>query len=354
MIRPSGPTPPWQRAKTVISPLLLGRDVAISAPKLTQHLAQWAGTDDRRIALSTLLAALAQGSVPLAGRLAQGHLTGDPTAVIGRNESGDKQKALDMAAHDHFIDLLRGLSVARVLSEEAEQVIELDPAGQFDVSMDPIDGSGSIGIGAPLGALFAIFPAGDSFLRPGREMMAAAYVSFGHSVDFGFSTGDGVAISTLDPVTATFHVDTPDVRLKQDTSTIAFNASNQNRWVPGLRSYVCDLLEGADGPRGRDFNMRWIAAAVGDLHRILRRGGLFMYPGDSRPGYESGFLRLAYEAFPIAYLIEQAGGAATDGRNPILDLTPAHLHDRVSLVFGSSKEVAMVGEYLANHNPQET
>ena len=337
----------------MIAPLVLPGDTAVSAPTLAQHLARAAGQDEAQQALATLLAALAEGSIPLAARLAQGHLSGDPTAMVGTNESGDKQKALDMGAHDHFIALLRGMSVARVLSEEAEDVIELDPAGLFDIAMDPIDGSGSIGIGAPLGALFAIFPAGKSFLRPGRDMIAAAYVSFGHSVDFGFSTGNGVAIATLDPVTDTFHVDTPDVRLREKTSTIAFNASNRKLWSPGLQAYVLDMLDGADGPRGRDFNMRWIAAAVGDLHRILRRGGVFMYPADTRPGYQTGFLRLAYEAFPIAYLVEQAGGAATDGQRAILDLTPAHPHDRVPLIFGSRDEVATIGDYIATSQLQE-
>lgn len=335
------------------APLVLGRDAPITAPTLAQHLHHWAGDDSARQAVSQLLATLADGSIPLAQRLAQGHLPGDPTAVVGTNESGDRQKALDMVAHDHFIQLLRNQPVARILSEEAEEVITLDPAGQFDIAMDPIDGSGSIGIGAPLGALFAIFPAGPDFLRQGREMIAAAYVSFGHSVDFGFSTGTGVTIATLDPVTGVFHVDATDIRLTDDTSTIAFNASNRKRWLPGLQSYVLDLLDGAEGPRGRDFNMRWIAAAVGDLHRILRRGGLFMYPADTRPGYEGGFLRMAYEAFPIAFLIEQAGSAATDGTHPILDLTPAHPHDRVPLIFGSRSEVATVGDYLVKSTHQE-
>lgn len=335
------------------APLTLPRDSEISAPTLAQHLAQSAGEDEARKALAALLVALADGSIPLAGRLAKGHLTGDPTAVVGTNDSGDKQKALDIAAHDHFVDLLRGLSVARVLSEEAEEVIDLDPAGLFDLAMDPIDGSGSIGIGAPLGALFAIFPAGGTFLRSGRDMIAAAYVSFGHSLDFGFSTGDGVSIATLDPTTGTFYVDTTNVRLSEDTSTIAFNASNHKLWSRGLQSYVLDILDGSDGPRGRDFNMRWIAAAVGDLHRILRHGGLFMYPADTRPGYQNGFLRLAYEAFPIAYLVEQAAGVATDGQRAILDLVPDHPHDRVPLVFGSRTEVATLGDYLAKSQPQE-
>jgi fructose-1,6-bisphosphatase I len=335
------------------APLTLPQDTKISAPTLAQYLAQSAGEDETRKALAALLVALADGSIPLAARLAQGHLAGDPTAVVGTNESGDRQKALDMAAHDHFVNLLRGFSVARILSEEAEEIIHLNPAGRFDIAMDPIDGSGSIGIGAPLGALFAIFPAAGSFLRSGREMIAAAYVSFGHSVDFGFSIGDGVSIATLDPVTAIFHVDTTNVRLRETTSTIAFNASNRKLWSPGLQSYILDILDGSDGPRGRDFNMRWIAAAVGDLHRILRRGGLFMYPADTRSGYQDGFLRLAYEAFPIAYLMEQAGGAATDGQRAILDLIPAHPHDRVPLVFGCRAEVATLGDYLAKPKPQE-
>lgn len=327
--------------------LKLASDGAITAPTLAAHLEGWAGDDAERQHLAALLTRLAEASVPLAVRLAQGGLPGDPTEVVGTNDSGDKQKALDMAAHDHFIAALRGMSVARVLSEEAEDVERIDPEGRFDIAMDPIDGSGSIGIGASLGALFCVFPAGDSFLRPGREIIAACYVSFGHSVDFGFSTGEGIAIATLDPVTGTFHVDTTGVSLKPETSTVAFNASNRRRWAPGMRRYVDDLLLGDEGPRGRDFNMRWIAAAVADLHRILRRGGLFLYPGDSRPGFEAGFLRLAYEAFPIAYLIEQAGGAATDGRNAILDLTPAHLHDRVPLIFGSRGEVAVLSDYLS-------
>lgn len=181
----------------MMEPLVLAHDTAISAPPLKHHLENWAGHNDARQALAGLLIAMAEGSVPVAQRLAQGHLTGDPTAVIDTNHSGDNQKALDIAAHEHFVEHMRGFSVARILSEEANTVIELDPNGKFDVAMDPIDGSGSIGIGAPLGALFAVFPAGESFLRPGREMIGAAYVSFGHSVDFGFSVGDGVSIATL-------------------------------------------------------------------------------------------------------------------------------------------------------------
>lgn len=331
-------------------PMTLDVDGPVGGAKLAAHLSAHAGGDPDRQALTALITRIAEASIPIAGRLATGMLPGDPSSVVGINESGDKQKALDMAAHNHLIEALRDMSVAKLLSEEAEQVIMLDPDGRFDVAMDPIDGSGSIGIGAPLGALFCIFPAGETFLRSGRDIIAAGYVSFGHSVDLGFSIGAGVTIATLAPETGQFHVDETAISLPERTSTIAFNASNLRRWSPGLRRYAEDLLAGAEGPRGRDFNMRWIAAAVGDLHRILRRGGMFMYPGDTRPGNETGFLRLAYEAFPIAFLIEQAGGSATDGVTPILDLCPAHLHDRVPLIFGARAEVATLHDYLSPYS----
>lgn len=326
----------------------LDRDGAVTAPGLQSVLAELAGETPEKQALAKLILCVAEACIPLARRLARGNLPGDPRAIVGTNDSGDRQKALDMAAHHHLLDAFRRQSVAHVLSEEADAVIALDPDGRFDVAMDPIDGSGSIGIGAPLGALFAIFPAGDSFLRPGRDIMAAAYVSFGHSVDLGFSMGGGVSIATFDPESGQYFVDERNATLPDRTSTVAFNASNVGLWSAGLQAYADDLIHGSDGPRGRDFNMRWLAAAVGDLHRILRQGGMFLYPADRRSGYENGFLRLAYEAFPIAFLIEQAGGQATDGRNAILDLSPTHPHDRVPLVFGCSDEVDALRHYLAS------
>lgn len=329
------------------SVLPLSGDGPINAPSVAEHLAVWAGDDFDRKALAALINRIAEASVPLAARLALGRLPGDPGAVVGVNETGDRQKSLDLAAQDNYVRALSDVSVARILSEEASEVIVVDQHGQFDVAMDPVDGSGSIGVGAPLGALFCVFPAGDSFRRSGRDIIAAAYLSFGHSVDIGFSTGDGVTIATLDSASGLFRVDQTHVRIAPETGTVAFNASNLRRWKTGLRRYVEDLLLGSEGPRGRDFNMRWIAAAVGDLHRILRQGGTFMYPGDDRPGRAHGFLRLAYEAFPIAFLIEQAGGAATDGTRAILELTPSELHSRVPLFFGSRDEVATLHDYLA-------
>jgi fructose-1,6-bisphosphatase I len=297
--------------------------------------------------LPAIVLALAEALPPLAARLSAGRLHGDPAAIVGTNDSGDKQKALDVAAHDYMIGVLRAAGVRQVLSEEAEQVILLNEAGAFDVAIDPIDGSGSIGIGAPLGMLFSVLPAApEGFLRTGRAIVAAGYASFGHSVDFGYSLGAGVHIATFDAGEDVFRLTRENVTLKPTASTIAYNASNERHWCKGLRAWVGDLRLGRDGPRGRDFNMRWLAAAVGDLHRILLQGGAFLYPQDRRKGYENGRLRLIYECAPIAFLIEQAGGIASDGTQPILDCRPLALHDMTPLYFGAKDEIESILSYL--------
>ena len=320
--------------------LRLPNDVPATAMPLDDYLADRGGP-------AAVIAAIARAVVPLADRLAAGRLNGDPDAVVGVNESGDRQKALDVAAHEHMLEALRSAGVSRVLSEEAEEIIELSQDGDWIVAIDPIDGSGSIGIGAPLGTLFSVLPARTSgFSCRGRSIVAAGYASFGHSVDFGFSLGDGVAIATLDRETGQFRVGKTRVRIPSSTGSVAYNASNERHWAEPLRSYVRDLIAGKEGPRGREFNMRWLAAAVGELHRILLQGGVFLYPGDRRAGYETGRLRLIYEAAPIAFLIEQAGGRATDGLVSILDRRPETLHQTTPLVFGAADEVETIGRYL--------
>lgn len=294
---------------------------------------------------------IAEALTPLADRLAAGLLPGDPAEIVGQNDSGDAQKALDVGAHEHMVAALKGCGIRHVLSEEAEAVITLDPEGTYDVAMDPIDGSGSIGICALLGMLFVVYPAGDgTFRRPGTEAVAAGYACFGHSVDFVWSIGDGVHIATLDRRVNDFRISAENIRFKPDTSMIAFNASNARHWGKGMQAYVADLYAGKEGPRGKNFNMRWLAAAVGDLHRIMLKGGAFLYPQDARPGHENGRLRLAYEAIPIAYLVEQAGGRASDGRNRILELSPKTPHAFCPLIFGSTEEVSLIEDYIAKHD----
>lgn len=298
---------------------------------------------------AAIVAAIAAALPPLAARLAAGKLHGDPAALVGVNDSGDQQKALDVGAHNHMVEALRAAGVRQILSEEAEEIVIANPDGAYDVAMDPIDGSGSIGIGAPLGMLFCILPAApEAFVRTGRSVIAAGYGSFGHSLDFGWSLGDGVHVATWDAEDGQFRMTRENVTLKPTSSTAAYNASNERHWSAGLQAWLNDLRAGKDGPLGRDYNMRWLAAAVGELHRIIIQGGVFLYPEDRRRGYENGRLRLAYEAIPIAFLMEQAGGAATDGHQPILDREPAGPHDFTPLIFGSRDEVQTIITYISD------
>jgi fructose-1,6-bisphosphatase I len=309
--------------------------------------------DDHLAALpqpAAIVSAIARALPDLSDRLSAGLLRGDPAAIVGTNDSGDRQKALDVAAHDHLLAALAAAGVGRVLSEEAEAVATLNAGGLWDVAIDPIDGSGSIGIGAPLGLIFSVLPAGpEGFLRSGRAIVAAGYASFGHSCDFGFTLGRGVHIATLDRHDRRFRLTHENVRLPQQAKVIAYNVANERFWPDGLQEWVRDLRAGRDGPRGRDFNMRWLAAAVGELHRILLQGGAFLYPADRRKGYEQGRLRLIYEAAPIAFVIEQAGGRATDGLTDILDLLPQALHGHTPLIFGAAEEVDTIRRYLSQH-----
>ena len=315
-------------------------------PTMDTHLASVATSTPESAELSKLIAIIAATAIPLGQRLSLGAIPGNPAALVGTNESGDVQKALDVAAHELYVDALKAGSVRLVLSEEAEQIVELSNDGRYNVAIDPIDGSGSIGIGAPLGVLFCVFPGEGGFLRSGREILAAGYVSFGHATDFAFSMGNGVTVATLDHRIGTFRIVDQDWKMPADNPTLAYNASNVGEWSDGLQRYVADCLAGKKGPRRRSFNMRWLGAAVGDLHRIMRQGGVFLYPGDRRPGYEKGRLRLLYEAFPIAYIVEQAGGLASDGQAHVLDLIPQSHHEHAPLIFGSKAEMQMLQSYF--------
>lgn len=303
-----------------------------------------------------MILAILEGARRLATRLSQGSLPGDPGQPSGSNADGDTQKRIDVGAHLLFVDLLLKAGVGSVLSEEAELPIAGRPGGKVVVAIDPLDGSGNVGIGAPLGTIFSILPAatvvaGDHFLRPGRDQIAAGYISYGHTVDLGFSVGDGVVLATLCPDSRQFHIVKRSVSLDAETTDLAFNASVHRHLTPEMRNYVDDCFAGRDGSRGKNFNMRWLGALVGELHRILMRNGLFFYVSDQRPGYEQGRLRLIYEANPVAFLCEQAGARASDGRDAILDKKASAYHERTPLVFGASAEVQTVSRYLNRRIP---
>lgn len=329
-----------------------GDDSKLKQKPVEGYLCDWAGGATDRQSVAKLLEAILRGSVILSNRIAAGKLPGDPGQLVGSNTDGDRQKSIDVGSHLLFADLLIAAGAAQVLSEEAELPIMGQAGGTYAVAIDPLDGSGNVGLGAPLGTLFSILPyraRTDPFLQPGCEQVAAGYVSYGNSVDLGFSVGDGLVLATMDPESGRFLIVAESVALPRETADLAFNASVYRHLRPGMKAYVDDSLQGKAGPRDHDFNMRWLGAAVGELHRILQKGGLFFYVDDQRPGYEQGRLRHVYEANPIAFLCASAGGKASDGHQPILEKQPQSYHGRTSLIFGSADEVDTVCGYIARH-----
>ena len=257
------------------------------------------------------------------------------------NADGDTQKKLDVIADDIVLDCLAGGSVAAYLSEERDEAIPLAEDGSLIIACDPLDGSSNIGVNVSVGTIFSILPAAGGSLQPGRNQLAAGFFVYGPQTTLLLSVGQGTAsFRMLDD--GSFLLIEERVQVPGAATEFAINASNRRHWPAAITRYVDGCLAGADGPRGKDFNMRWVASLVAETWRIISRGGVFLYPSDSRAGYESGRLRLVYEAAPVAMLVEQAGGRATDGISPILEITPDGLHQRVPLVFGAVEEVAEV------------
>lgn len=325
---------------------------AVGAP-LGAVLENWAGEDPNRRDVAATLIALERGLVALSGRIARGALDGDMGEVLHAGEAGEGQKKLDVLADDLVISALRGGPVAAVASEEDDLPVLLDEAAPLLVALDPLDGSSNIDTNLSVGTIFSVLPrrpgihpaSVESFLQSGRDQLAAGYAIYGPHTALLITVGDGTMHFVLDPVSQSFRLVEARVEIANGASEFAINMSNYRHWDEPVRLYIDDCLSGRDGPRERDFNMRWHASLVAEAHRIIRRGGVYLYPADSRKGYGRGRLRLLYEAFPVAFLMEQAGGLATDGVDPIVDLTPKSLHERVPLVFGSRDKVDTVARY---------
>jgi len=292
---------------------------------------------------------LAKTSMKVAGLIARSPITGGAEiAESAANASGDAPKALDLRAQDLYVAALRGSGISGLASEEAEEVIDLG-AGDYVMAMDPIDGSSNIDINAPIGTIFSILPRGEltneqALLQSGRHVVAAGFVLFGPSTVLVLSIGEGTDIYAFaDGDYVRIH---RAIEIPEDAHEYAVNASNARHWGPGVTAYVADLVAGEIGPRGRDFNMRWLASLVAETYRILLRGGIYLYPADSRPAYAQGRLRLVYEAIPMSFLVEQAGGIGTDGGMRILDRQPVDLHEKTPFIFGSKSKVERVCRYL--------
>lgn len=296
--------------------------------------------------LSILINTIATACKDIAFRLQQGAMAGVLGSAEAENVQGETQKKLDVIANDLLKAYLLDTGVVRGLaSEEEDDIVEGDKLGHYLVSFDPLDGSSNIDINSMVGTIFSIYETTAStvsaadFLQPGRNQVAAGYVLYGPSVMLVLTTGDGVKMYTLDQRIGEFVLTVERVSISAETKEFSINMSNQRFWADAMQNYIADLLKGSEGPREKNFNMRWVAAMVADVHRILCRGGLFTYPWDNRDPEKPGKLRLMYEANPMALLVEQAGGKACTDTGPILDIQPEHIHQRVPVILGSANEV---------------
>jgi fructose-1,6-bisphosphatase I len=326
---------------------------------LDEHLTRWAGDDAQRVDIAATVAALAGVCRSLAQLIGAGALAGALGATRGDHGGGDVQKAIDVIANDMIVKALSEAPVAALASEELDDPILLVPDAPLLVAVDPLDGSSNIDTNVSVGTIFSVLPAppaggpldAAAFLQPGMHQLAAGYALYGPQTAFVITLGCGTHVFTLDRPSGQFHLTGYEVRVPTRTREFAINASNHRHWDEPIRIYVDDCLKGTEGPRGEDFNMRWIASMVAEAHRVLARGGIYMYPGDVRDGYRHGRLRLIYEANPIAWLIEQAGGRASTGVERILAIQPVAIHQRVPLLFGSCDEVARLDRYHLDPYP---
>jgi fructose-1,6-bisphosphatase I len=317
---------------------------------LETYLAGWGATHPQRRAAAGVLVAIASACAEIASMIARGPLAGDLAASAGENAGGDEQKALDVWANDRLVEALAPTGVAAIASEELAAPLLLRANGEVAVALDPLDGSSNIDTNVSIGTIFSVVRAAGekTFLQAGSLQIASGYVIYGPQCALVLTVGKGTLIFTLDPETRRFRLPSTPVTIKSSSNEYAINASNYRHWSEALRCYIDDCIAGAEGPRGADVNMRWIASLVAECHRILTRGGVFLYPSDRRNGYEHGRLRLVYEANPIAFLVEQAGGKAFDGQTRILDIVPSGIHQRTPLIFGSVDEVDRIARYKAD------
>ncbi|MCZ3320603.1 class 1 fructose-bisphosphatase [Acinetobacter baumannii] len=284
--------------------------------------------------------------------LQKGALAGILGSAGNENVQGETQKKFDVISNDYLIDALKvHPHVGGLASEELDDFTPAQENGEYLVLFDPLDGSSNIDINMCVGTIFSILPAKNAvtqaqdFMQAGTQQVAAGYVLYGPSTMMALTVGNGVAFFTLDPETQTFLLTTENVQVSADTQEFAINASNQRHWEQPVKQYIEELLAGKTSVREKDFNMRWVACMVGDVHRILCRGGIFLYPYDLKDPKKAGRLRLMYEANPMSMLIEQAGGASTTGRVRILEIEPTELHQRVPVIIGSKNEVERVTSY---------
>ena len=312
-------------------------------------LAARLATEPADAALKEVVLAIADTCARISRVVASGALSGSLGAAGSTNVQDEEQKKLDVITNDMLSDALKACApVAGLASEELEAVEPTGRVGGYLVTFDPLDGSSNIDVNVSVGTIFSVLPAPSAhapteadFLQPGRHQVAAGYAVYGPQTMLVVTLSSGVNGFTLS-ADDRWLLTHPDVAIKADTAEFAINMSNQRHWAAPVRRYIDGCLQGKDGARGKNFNMRWVASMVADVHRIMMRGGVFMYPWDAREPDKPGKLRLMYEANPMSLLVERAGGKSIEGLGEILDIKPTKLHQRVPVVLGSANEVEVI------------
>lgn len=307
--------------------------------------------------LRLLIEVVARACKSISHAVSKGALGGVLGSAGSENVQGEVQKKLDVISNEIMLEANEwGGHLAAMASEEMEDVFHIPnryPQGEYLLMFDPLDGSSNIDVNVSIGTIFSVLrcpdgvtdPTEQDFLQPGTQQVAAGYAVYGPQTVLVLTTGHGVNCFTLDREMGSWVLTQEGMRIPEDTKEFAINMSNERHWYPPVQRYIGELLQGKEGARGKDFNMRWIASMVADVHRILTRGGVFMYPADKRDPDKPGKLRIMYEANPMSFLVEQAGGAATNGVQRILDIQPQKLHERVAVFLGSKNEVERVTGY---------
>ena len=321
-------------------------------------LANYLNADASNPALNDVITTVTNVGKTISQLLRKGALADILGEAGNQNVQGEEQKKLDVLANDLLLEALaNNAHCAGVASEELDDATPANADGSLLVLFDPLDGSSNIDINMAVGTIFSILPyqrqgqisANSDFLQAGNQQLAAGYLLYGTSTVLALTIADNVVMFSLDPDSNDYVLIEEDVQIDADTSEYAINASNYRYWQAPMQQYIDELIAGKTGVRGRDFNTRWVAAMVGDVHRILCRGGLFTYPFDTKDANKAGKLRLMYEANPMSLLIERASGAATDAVQRILDIEPTDIHQRVPVVLGSKNEVDYVKSLHLKH-----
>jgi len=318
---------------------------------LCDYIERYSDTGPLALSVAAAVDAIAAAAAEIAALICEGPLSGVNGRACGTNADGDIQKDLDVRADAIIRRALRSVAVAALASEEAEQPEYRDPSAKICIAIDPLDGSSNIDVNMTVGTIFSVVATPNdvsmAFMQSGAAQLAAGFIVYGPQTSLVLTLGDGVDIFTLDRGAQCFRLTRKGVRIAADAAEFAINASNRLHWEPPVRIFIDECVAAADDPSRDACNMRWIGSLVAEVYRILTRGGVFLYPADARAGYGEGRLRLVYEAHPMAFIIEQAGGAASTGRCRILDLAATSLHQRVPLIMGSADKVRRVDQLHA-------